>query len=236
MSRGKGGLDLSALLDQDATRRPPYGRLVGEFRSLLAGRPESPSPDSLPNGGGCPILVIPAIFTGDRFTLDLRRFLQRCGFQAFGWELGTNWGPTQHLLDGVARRFDALYRDHGPLALIGVSLGGLFARDLAYDRPDRVRHVVTIASPFRLPTATTLGALIRICARSYSPTIQPERLLSPLPVPSTMILTRDDGIVAWDSCRADESRGEIFELTGAHLTLGSDPVARRIIVERLAHA
>lgn len=234
MNGAKGCLDLTAVLDWNPMRRPPYWRLVGEFRSLLSNRPMSPAPDSLPNGRGRPILVIPALFTGDRFTLDLRQFLQRCGFRTFGWELGTNWGPTRHLLDGVARRVDALYRDHGPLALIGVSLGGLFARDLAYERPGQIRHVVTIASPFRLPTATTLGPLIRVCARSYSPEIQTERLQSPLPVPSTMILTRDDGIVAWDSCGVEEPDGEIFELDGAHLTLGSNPAARRIIVERLA--
>jgi len=51
-----------------------------------------------------------------------------------------------------------------------------------------------------------------------------------------MILTRDDGIVAWDSCRADEPDGEIVELSGAHITLGSDPRARQAIVRRLATA
>ncbi|HEV2676814.1 MAG TPA: hypothetical protein VGV37_19970 [Aliidongia sp.] len=236
MSAAKARLELSAVLDGDRSRRPPYRRLVREFGSLLFDRPTSPAPESLPHGGGRPILVIPGIFTGDRFTLDLRQFLERCGFQAFGWGLGVNWGPTPHLLDGVARRVDGLYRNHGPLALVGISLGGLFARDLAYDRPGQVSHVVTIASPFRLPTATTLGALIRIFAHSYSPRVQTERLLTPLPVPSTMILTRDDGIVAWDSCRAHEPDGEIFEVGGAHLTLGSSPAVRRITVERLAKA
>ena len=229
-------LTLAAFLDPDRSRRPPYRRLVAECRALLTHRGPSPVPDDLPDGGGVPVLVIPAFLTQDGYTLDLRQFLDRCGFRTFGWELGINWGPTPRLLDGVARRFDALRREHGALALIGVSLGGLFARNLAYDRPGGVRHVVTIASPFRLPTATTLGPLVGLCARSYSPAIQPERLLSPLPVPSTMILTRADGIVAWDSCRADEPDGEIVELDGAHITLGRDPRARRAIVRRLTTA
>lgn len=201
---------------------------------MLASRPASPDPDELPNGGGRPVLVLPAFLTGDSYTRDLREFLERCGFRASGWGLGINWGPTPKLLDGVLRRFDALYRDEGPLALIGVSLGGLMARNLAYERPDQVRHVVTIASPFRLPTATTLGPLVRLCAPAYSPAIQVDRLLSPLPVPSTMIFTRDDGIVAWDRCCGDDPNGEAVQLSGAHLTLGSDPRARRAIVRRLA--
>jgi len=114
-----------------------------------------------------PVLVVPAFLTGDRRMLDLRQFLDRCGFRTFGWELGVNWGPTPRLLDGLARRFDRLQREEGPLALIGVSLGGLLARNLAYERPDCVRHVVTIVSPFRLPTATTLGPLAT--ARRSSP-------------------------------------------------------------------
>jgi len=229
-----GRLDLAAILDRDKARRPSYRRLAAELAALATYRPRSPEPADLPDGGGRPVLILPGFLTGDGYTSDLRQFLARCGFRPFGWELGINWGPTPRLLDGALRRFDALCRDEGPLALIGLSLGGLMARNLAYERPEQVRHVVTIASPFRLPTATTLGPLVRLCAPAYSPAIQVDRLLSPLPVPSTMIFTRDDGIVTWDRCYGDDPKGEAVELSGAHLTLGSDPRARQAIVRRLA--
>jgi hypothetical protein len=226
-------LALGSFLDRDPARRPSYWKLIGEFRSLLAKQPIWPA-EPLPDGDGIPVLVIPAFLTDDRYTADLRGFLDHHGFRTFGWDLGLNVGPVPRLLDGVAALFDRLQRDHGPLALIGVSLGGLFARSLAYDRPDRVRHVVTVASPFRLPTATTLGPLVRFHARGYSAELQPARLLTPLPVPSTMIFTRDDGIVTPDSCWTREPLGEIVELGGPHITLGSQPDTRRAIVRRLA--
>jgi pimeloyl-ACP methyl ester carboxylesterase len=226
-------LALESFLDRSAARRPPYRRLIGEFRSLLAKPPAWP-PEVSPQGGGIPVLVIPAFLTNDGHTADLRAFLDRQGFRTFGWELGFNVGPTPRLLDGVAALFDRLQRDQGPLALIGISLGGLLARNLAYERPDQVRHVVTIASPFRLPTATTLGPLVRLCARGYGAGLQPARLLTPLPVPSTMLFTRYDGIVAPDSCWMPEPLGEIVELGGPHITLGSQPDARRAILRRLA--
>jgi pimeloyl-ACP methyl ester carboxylesterase len=229
-----GRLDLAAILDPNSRRRPPYRRLVREMAALLGPRPASPDPADLPHGVGTPVLVLPAFLTGDGSTRDLRQFLERCGFRPFGWDLGVNWGPTPRLLDGALRRFDALSRTEGPLALIGISLGGLLARNLAYERPNLIRHVITIASPFRLPAATTLGPLVRLCTPAYSPAIQVEWLLSPLPVPSTMIFTRDDGIVAWDRCVADDPHGEAVELSGPHLTLGSDPRARQAIVRRLA--
>jgi hypothetical protein len=227
-------LDLGAVFDPDMARRPPPRRLIDEAWSLVTYHPAPPNPAELPNGAGRAVLVIPAFLNGDSLTHDLRRFLERCGFKAFGWGLGVNWGPTTRLLTGLEQRVDELCDVHGPIAVIGISLGGLLARNLAYERPHDIRHVVTIASPFRLPTATIMEPLVRICAQHYSPAVQPERLLTPLPVPSTMIWSRDDGIVPWDSCWVDDADGETIELSGAHLSLCSNPATLRAVVRRLA--
>jgi len=228
------GLNPADIFDPDPARRPPYGRLGAEVWSLLTYRPALPSPDSLPNGGGKPVLVVPAFLTGDSFTRPLRAFLARCGFRSFGWGLGMNWGPTPRLLEGLDRRFSEIRRDHGKVALVGVSLGGLFARNLAYERAHDISHVATVASPFRLPTSANLAPLVRLCARRYSPAVQPARLREPLPVPATAIYTRDDGIVAWDSCFDANSADLCIELSGAHLTLCSNPETMRVLVRRLA--
>lgn len=228
-------MDLAAVFDRSGrVQRPPYRRLLAEIWSVLAYHPAPPAVEELPSGQGQPVLVIPAFLTGDGFTRSLRDFLTSCGFRAFGWELGINWGPTPALLSGLRRRLLSLHRQEAaPVALVGFSLGGLLARDLAYDHPDAVRHVVTLASPFRLPTASTIEPLFRLLAPRYSPTIQVARLQRPLPVPSTAICTRDDGIVDWRSCRA-EAEGCSIEIGGAHSTICRNPEALRYVVRSLA--
>ena len=205
------------------------------MRALATYRCRPPPPSSLPDGAGRPVLVIPGFLTGDTITRDLRRFLGRCGFHAYGWRLGVNWGPTPTLLAGLERRLDWLVERHGgPVALVGISLGGLLARDLAHRRPDDVAHVVTVASPYRLPTASPLEPLVRLCARRYSADVVPARLAAPVPVPSTALYTVDDGIAAPDSCWADEAGGQTIALRGPHLLLASTPEAMGAIVRRLA--
>lgn len=228
-------LDPKALLDPDPSRRPPHLRLLAEAWSLAARHPAPPLAGALPNGNGRTVLVVPAFLTGDTFTQGLRAFLQSCGFRPFGWGLGVNWGPTPRILAGLERQLDGLAAG-GPVALVGVSLGGILARNLAYDRPGSISHVVTVASPFRLPAATTIGPLVRLCARSYSPDVNLPRLRLPLPVPSTMICARDDGIVDPDSCWTGQDGGHVVHVNGPHLTVCRNPDTLRAIVAALAGA
>ena len=108
------------------------------------------------------------------------------------------------------------------------------ARDLAYDCSDDIRDVVTLVSPFRLPTASTIEPLVHICAPFYSTAIDLERLARPLPVPATAIFTRDDGIVTWESCTSDHSTCVSVEVTGRHVTICRNPEALRRVAESLA--
>ena len=226
-------LDLNAVLDAAPARRPPHRRLLAEAWSLAAYHPPPPAASTLPRGTGQRVLVVPAFMTGDAFMRDLRAFLDRCGFRAFGWGLGVNWGPTPRILAGLERRLDGLAAD-GPVAVVGVSLGGILARNLAYDRPGSVSHVVTVASPFRLPAATTIGPLIRLCAPRYSADVDLPRLNRPLPVTSTMIATRGDGIVDPGSCWTGGVGGQVVHVDGPHLTICRNPDVRRAIAVALA--
>ncbi len=226
---------LDGIFDRSGVvRRPPYRRLWREMWSLLADHPAAPDPAGLPPGRGHVVLVVPAFLTTDAVTRSLRRFLERCGYRPFGWELGVNWGPTPYALDGLRRRLRQLCAlEGGPISLIGVSLGGLLVRDLAHDCAEDVRHVVTLVSPFRLPTASTIEPLIRLAARFCAPDIDLKRLSSSLSVPSTAVFTRDDGIVAWQSCFGDAAGGESVEVSGSHLTICRNPDALRLIAETL---
>jgi pimeloyl-ACP methyl ester carboxylesterase len=164
----------------------------------------------------------------------LQQFLNTCGYRAFGWGLGVNWGPTPRLVSGLRRRLEQL-RDieGGPVSVVGLSLGGVLARDLAYQCPADIRQVITIASPFHLPTATIFEPLVRLCALCYSPAIDVKRLAAPLPVPAAAIYTRQDGIVAWESCRTDDRDCPAIEVAGPHFAVCRNPVVFRAVAQRL---
>lgn len=213
-------------------RRPPYRRLLGELRALLFDHAAPADPRVLPRGDGHAVLVIPAFLTGDSFTAGLRRFLTACGYRAEGWGLGVNLGPTDATLAGLRRRLSELSAARGPVSIIGVSLGGLLARDLAHACPADVRQVITLVSPCRLPTACTIEPLFHLALPFYSKTIDAARLAQPLRVPSMAIYTRDDGIVAWESCALG---GDLaVEVAGAHTTICRNPQARAAVARRLA--
>jgi pimeloyl-ACP methyl ester carboxylesterase len=217
-------------------RRPPYRRLWRELWSFLFHYPPPPEPAAFAQGGGHVVLVVPpAALGGDFATRPLRQFLTRCGYRVYGWGLGINWGPTPRLLAGLRRRLRELHRIEGrPVSVVGVSLGGLLARDLAYDCAQEIRQVITLASPFRLPTATTIEPLFHLLARFYEPNLNVVRLATPLPVASTAFFTRDDGVVAWESCESDSSTCRSIEVTGAHLTICRNPEVLGPLAEVLA--
>lgn len=230
------GFDPALVFDTTGrVQRPPARRLLRELRALLMDGPASlPSSDA---GTGVSVLVIPAFLTGDGFTRHLRAALTEQGFRCHGWGLGVNWGPTPRIRAGLRDRLTALRASEGgPLAVVGISLGGVLARDLAHDRAADIHHVATLASPIRLPTASPLAPLIRLLSSRYDPDFDPIRLASPLLMPCTMIRTCDDGIVAWESCAVEQAKGEIVEVRGAHMTIGSRPetltALRRRLTER----
>jgi pimeloyl-ACP methyl ester carboxylesterase len=216
-------------------RRPPYRRLWREAASFVFEYPKAPDPREFKPGGDHVVLVIPGFLTPDVNTTPLRRFLRNCGYRAFGWGLKVNFGPTPKLLAGLERRFqECLDLEGGPISVIGVSLGGLFARNLAFEHPQDVRQVITLVSPFCLPTASTIEPLVRLCAPYFSEAIDIQRLAGALPVPSTAVFTREDGLVAWETCRNEEANGLPVEVSGKHVTICRNPATLRIVGQRLA--
>ncbi len=231
-------IDPAGVFDRTgAVPRPSLWRLPLEAFSLLAYHPRLPARDGLPDGRGHVVLVIPAFLTTDRVTRQLRRFLQHCGYRSFGWGLGINWGPTPRLAAALRRRVVDLRGLAGDrVSLVGLSLGGVLARDVAYDLPDDVCQVIMIVSPFNLPTASPLEPLVRLTACFYRPAIDVARLASPLPVVSAAIFTREDGLVAWESCRRAEQGCTTIEVSGPHLTMNRNPAVLRAVAARLGQA
>ena len=189
-----------------------------------------------------PVLVLPGFTASDRSTVPLRSTLQAQGYWVHGWRLGQNLGPTDEVLDGMHARLAELHRRHDrPVSLIGWSLGGIYARELAREHPEAVRQVVTLGSPFRMTLADRSGA------SGLWDTLKPAfstRLLRmamgeidkpPLRVPSTAVYTRTDGVVRWHTCiDAESDTHENIEVRGSHSGLGWNPAVLLALADRLS--
>src|SRR5438093_4780006 len=194
------------------------GRAWLEFAALL---PALPLLGRAPAGDGHPVLVLPGGLANDRSTQALRWFLRDRGYHVHGWKLGRNLGPSSRLAPALGQRFRLLRARHGrKLSLIGWSLGGIYARELARRFPADVRQVITLASPLRAPSAASVARFYRGVRRSQGP---PDSS-APLPIPSSSLYSRSDGVVAWRSCLQDEGPlAENIEVGSSHCGMVHDP-------------
>lgn len=216
--------------------RPAIRRTAAEAMTFL--RPDTglPVDPVLPRVEGRPVLVLPVIGRGDVHAAPMRAALDRLGYRAFGWGLGTNFGPTPRIMAGVERRLLALHAEYGPLDIAGFSLGGVFARLLAHRHPDKVRQVATVCSPFR-ETADSAFLPLRPFLRAWRTPDLVEIAAGaarPLPVPGTFVFSRRDGVVAWRSCIEPSRPEDCFEIPGLHVTITRDPDVLAILARRLA--
>ena len=228
--------------------RPPFpyalleaGRALGEM-SLL---PAAEFPLRLaPSGDGHPVVVCPGFLTSDTATGFLRRFIRSKGYQVYGWNLGRNLGPgsTGGNIDLLAEWVLTVYRQsRRKVSLVGWSLGGVMARELAKTMPDQVRQVITLGSPLAgKPEASTISWIYEKVAGNpdLSPEIQEivKNLHNPPEnVPSTAVFTKTDGIVPWRACIEPESAmTDNIEVYASHCGLGVNPIVFFAIADRLA--
>ena len=192
-----------------------------------------------PRGHGEPVRVLPGLSASDASTTALRRYLRRLGYDARGWELGRNTGDVPRLAAAaLAVVGDDVARTGQRVHLIGWSLGGVIAREVARERPDLVAQVITFGSP------VVGGPRFTSLARMFPPErVQEierriaERNAVPITVPITAIHSRRDGVVGWQACVDSVSpRVDNIEVGSTHLGMGLDPDIWRIVAQRLAAA
>jgi pimeloyl-ACP methyl ester carboxylesterase len=193
-----------------------------------------------PRGHSHGALVLPGLLAGDPSTRVIRGYLRRLGHTPWGWRLGRNLGPSTRILDGMVDALEALADRTGePVSIIGWSLGGIYARELARKHPALVRQVITLGSPFNMVDARQSRAdpVFQRRRHLYDVSRVPsrEQVAEPIPVPSTAVYSRRDGIVAWQSCIEPESaQHQNVEVRCAHLGFGVDPATLWLIADRMA--
>ena len=216
-------------------RPPPNWRRLHEAGSLLARfwhgfghlRPRGPE-------DGPPVLVVPGWMASDRTTIALRQALAEAGWRTHGWELGWNWGAREDTVEQLKRRLTEIGNDQ-PVLVVGWSLGGVYARELARAVPDQIRAVVTLGSPFSGdPRQNNVWRLYeKIAGHSVLEPPIP-RITDKPPVAHLAIWSTRDGIIAPRAARGlEEERDEAIELKCTHMGFGVSRRTTREVVREI---
>lgn len=196
----------------------------------------------LPKGDGHPVLVMPGFLAGDRSTAPMRGLLGDLGYAAHGWGLGQNIHFDAERERDIEASLTNLYARAGrKVSIIGWSLGGVFARELAKQHPDKVRFVISLGSP--ISNDRNHSRARHLFEALNGPQTQPQRegryarLDEAPPVPTTSILTKTDGVVGWrGSVQKPGPMTENIVLPASHVGIGVNPLAMLAIADRLAQA
>jgi pimeloyl-ACP methyl ester carboxylesterase len=177
------------------------------------------------------VVLFPGLGTDGLTLWPLRRHLNRAGFRALDWGQGLNTGPRGDVDAWLAQLADAVEERAAPVrefSLVGWSLGGFYARELAKRWPDRVRQVVTIGTPFNGSVDdTNVGWLFRLLNGQRPPNEAAlrARLAEPPPVPTVSLYSRRDGVVAWQACTHEQTSPQVrdIEVQASHMGMGWSP-------------
>lgn len=236
---------LNSLLSSKKVRRPSWfwlftesGRAVTEYSASL---PYRKLLRHTKRGDGHPVLVIPGFMTTDLSTAPMRDFLEQIGYTPYGWEQGRNYAAVE-LIDILAHRLEEIYEKHGTrVSLIGWSMGGIYARQIAKRNPEYVRQIITMGSPFAgITKPTNVSWLYNLLTWSRIEEVDPwliKDLPKPAPVPTTAIYSKQDGIVPWKVCREpkEDEWHQNVQVRGSHLGLGVNPAVLAVLADRLQY-
>ncbi|HVR91471.1 MAG TPA: alpha/beta hydrolase [Novosphingobium sp.] len=226
----------------DRVRAPSRLMLLAETRAvveLAAFYATFPLLAGLPRGDGHPVLVLPGFLASDSSTRPLRRLLSRLDYDAHGWELGRNVHVDSARVRAMTDRLLHLYRQSGrKVSIVGWSLGGVFARELAKMHPEAVRQIITLGSPIsdNRDHSNAKNLFEYLNGQEPEPLREGKfrRLHEAPPVPTSSILTRSDGIVHWrGSVQQPGGQTENIEVRASHIGLGVNPSVMIAIADRL---
>lgn len=229
--------------DQGRWRAPALPLMLAEVRGILEFNTSlllSPLLMRAPRGDGHPVLALPGFLASDLSMAPLRKYLDQLGYDTHAWQMGRNTGGVARMRGGLRDRLAGIHAATGrKVSIVGWSLGGIYARDLALQAPELVRYVVTLGSPFagdvRATNATRLYEAMS--GETVDDNLEIRRAIAgDLPVPTSSIFSRTDGIVNWRTCvlRASDTAENIEVHLASHIGLGVNSAALWAIADRLA--
>jgi hypothetical protein len=217
-------------------------RAFWEFGSVLPAWPvlqRAPKCDA--TGDGTHVIVFPGLSAGDISTVPLRKYLDGLGYVTTGWGQGLNLGPRSGVLDAAQHQIRQVFEATGrKVSLVGWSLGGIYAREMAKLLPEMVHCVITLGTPFAGSPKSTNAWRIYELATGRNTDIERTNYDLPMAptVPTTSIYSRSDGIVAWQgSIQANSKENpntENIEVFASHVGIGLNPSAWWAVADRLA--
>jgi len=212
-------------------------RAVAEYASM-----RMMDRQALPEGDGHPVIIFPGLAADKHSLLPLRNCCEDLGYAVYDWEQGFNIGPQGDVdawLENLACHVQSVATLHGRrVSLIGWSLGGIYAREIAKIRAPLVRQVVTLGTPFAGNGRDNNVAWLYRLVNGSPPIIDDKlatRLRTTPPVPTTSIYSRSDGVVAWQTCLLDGSvQAENVEVDGSHMGMPWNGNVLSIVADRLS--
>ncbi len=180
------------------------------------------------------IILFPGFKMGESTMFPLKHYLQKIGYAPEHWGQGTNKGEVEKYRDAMIERLQQ--DDSGDqVVLVGWSLGGVIAREIARKIPERVNSIFIFGSPIKGPKYTiAAGAFNPEETKRITELLEQQELNSPIQVPSTIVFTKKDSIVSWPSCIDQTStKARHFEVKSTHLSLGIDPQVWQLLSSHL---
>ena len=224
-------------------RPPSLFLMLAEARALLEFNTSlmlSPLLMQAPRGDGHPVLALPGFLASDLSMAPLRRYLKELGYDTYAWKMGRNFGGVSSKRGALRELLTNIHDATGrKVSIIGWSLGGVYARDLAVQLPHMVRSIITLASPFandiRATNATKLYEMLSGEGVDDIPEIR-EAIAGDMPVPATSLYSRTDGIVNWHTSllRTSATAENIEVHLASHVGIGVNPAALWAVADRLA--
>ena len=194
-------------------------------------------------GDGHPVIVIPGFMGNDSSVKLLSGFLNKHGYQSQTWGLGMNFGNLKDV-EELSRRIEKLFQAKGEkISLIGWSLGGVYARQIAKRHPEKIRQVITMCSPFlgadHPNNAAWLFSLVHGGTKITD--LDPNWLAdlpSPAPVPTTALYSKTDGVVPWQTCMesVEDAIHQNIEIKGSHIGVIYNKNVLPILIDRLQYS
>lgn len=224
--------------------RPSQLGLLGESRlpfELAALAITSPTLLSAPRGDGHRVVLCPGFGASGDSMWPLRSFLRRLGYHASDWGLGSNGGKVDAYVEALVSEVDHGRLGARSISLVGWSLGGVIARELARARPDAVRQVVTMGTPvIGGPKYTAVGDVFarqeNIDLDEFEIEVHRRNLLGLKP-PVTAIFSKSDGVVAWRATQdIYNPQTRHVEVVSSHAGLGFNTRVWREIAGALARS